>query len=447
MGVGIIQLNFSAYDPVAYPLKYYHDFVGNWPSPRETDMPLGATLHETKLTSLMPTMLGLSQIVPFEYYIEVDPNAKTPCTNDQITITGVWNTTTNNGDDFGFDENYKVVAAFVDANSSDPDFHDPSGTASVISFSSLINADGDIEGTIEVGGLDPGDKIIVEVWLVLQNSIGPSVGGNVQTSLKMAKTSGSCETDDAISTGNQTVPLLQVGDFYTADADLSIIKNDSQDPVRIGTTFSYTLSLTNNGPAVANNITLVDNLSSSNLIVGTITFSSGVWTYEVTDKTITLNTLSLDIGQTVEITIPVTWSLPYTGPTSSTSAGTGGPGTTCSGNLTNSVTVSSITDDPNTTNNSSCEPTNVYCSSGSCIISGPTPVCPSGTYTYSTEVVSGATYVWTISGDGGTFAVTPDINGNTVSVSTSSNCDKEFILQVTVKESSGCEYTCSKTVT
>jgi len=90
------------------------------------------------------------------------------------------------------------------------------------------------------------------------------------------------------------------------------------------------------------------------------------WTHSFDPAThiLTLNTLNLSIQERVYIKIPVIWILPYSGPRhtdGSVPAGTGGTGT-CTGDITNSVTITTtISDDIDLTDSQSCEPTNVYC--------------------------------------------------------------------------------------
>ena len=101
-----------------------------------------------------------------------------------------------------------------------------------------------------------------------------SVTGNVQTSLVSAHTG----TGSTINTGNQTVPLLKVQEFFNSDADLSVIKSDSPDAatnavnltsannidpagLKPGDTFTYTIEAKNNSATtVANGIVVTDTL-------------------------------------------------------------------------------------------------------------------------------------------------------------------------------------------
>src|SRR5918992_2963363 len=47
-----------------------------------------------------------------------------------------------------------------------------------------------------------------------------------------------------------------------AQSDLTITKNDSADPVSVGSEFTYSISVTNNGTDAATNVEVVDTLPS-----------------------------------------------------------------------------------------------------------------------------------------------------------------------------------------
>jgi len=114
----------------------------------------------------------------------------------------------------------------------------------------------------------------------------------------------------------------------TVAADLSITKTDSPDPVIAGSPLTYTLTVTNSGPASASSVSVVDTLPAS------VTFVSAagvLFTCSNAGNTVTCTTPTLGVG-TSTITINVT---------APTTAGT----------IFNSATVSAATPDPNTANN------------------------------------------------------------------------------------------------
>ena len=116
-----------------------------------------------------------------------------------------------------------------------------------------------------VDGVDKNDDIVVEIWVVLQDEIQPGTAGNVPSALEAAYANGG--TQD-VSGGKQTVPLLQVKDFFTATADLSIVKADDPDPVTGGNELTYTITVTNNSTdTVANLVSVSDTLDANTTLV------------------------------------------------------------------------------------------------------------------------------------------------------------------------------------
>jgi uncharacterized protein (TIGR03437 family) len=122
------------------------------------------------------------------------------------------------------------------------------------------------------------------------------------------------------------------GCLDTSSADLSIAKADSPDPVTIGANVIYTLILTNNGAADAQNVTVTDNLPAAVTFVSCGSTGGGVCDGSGNNRTVTF--LALASGSSASITLVVTPNGPA--------------GTT----ITNKATVSSATPDSNTGNNS-----------------------------------------------------------------------------------------------
>lgn len=116
-------------------------------------------------------------------------------------------------------------------------------------------------------------------------------------------------------------------------ADVAIVKTASPEPVDQGTNLTYTLQVTNNGPAVAQNVVVTDPLPSQ------VTYTSSSTTQgscSLSGTTVTCNLGSIGVGGLVIVTINVnaaTFS-------SSTLA-------------TNTATVTASTSDPNLSNNTS----------------------------------------------------------------------------------------------
>jgi uncharacterized repeat protein (TIGR01451 family) len=89
----------------------------------------------------------------------------------------------------------------------------------------------------------------------------------------------------------------------TAVADLSITKTDSPDPVVVGNTLTYTLTMTNSGPSAATNVTVVDDLPD------TVIFGSATPSQESCEESggiVTCNLGHLSPLTSATITISVT---------------------------------------------------------------------------------------------------------------------------------------------
>ena len=227
------------------------------------------------VTSLSPKDMALCQIVPF--FIEITVDGSTAPENGVIHFRPDFLSKTTSGGDFGFDPDIGIYCAFVDQG--EVNHNDPGGDAKVDSYSDVtLDPNGSnerIHGTIQVSGLDDGDVVFVEIWVVLDCYIGPGITGNVQTNFIGAFTGPVGGVLDNISLGNQTVPLLKVKDFFSSDVDLSVYKSDSQDPIAIGSDFWYIIEVFNDWPSIANSIEVIDHLDDAfGVDVNAITFST-----------------------------------------------------------------------------------------------------------------------------------------------------------------------------
>jgi len=166
--------------------------------------PTGSTLDA--LTSLGAEPMALGQIVPFEAVIEVSGGGTGP-EQGTIEFTATWSTHTTSNDDFGYDRNYMVYCAFVDY--ADPGTIDPNYNAKVESYHSVLTEPGDvdeqIQGTFRVSGLDTGDRVIVEIWVVLDSTTPRNFGGTIASDLVSAQKATS--PPESITTGAQTVSI------------------------------------------------------------------------------------------------------------------------------------------------------------------------------------------------------------------------------------------------
>lgn len=259
---GAYSLAFSAADPLLYippvPLPEFHPPVVGGRYDGEGLIP-GAWYTQpggvkTSVESLNPREMALCQIVPFE--IEISVGVGAAAADLPITFVTGWNIDTTNNSPFGYDEAYGVYSAFVDTG--DGSHNDPGGNATVSYTWSVVGDE--IQGVFNVSGLEAGDVVVVEPWLVLDCTLPDKVGGNVQSRLISAQTA----TGDAISTGNQTVPLLQVGQFTSIAVDLNVVKTDDDlfkflyEPFYYDITVSFPLD--GSEDTIANDVVVIDTL-------------------------------------------------------------------------------------------------------------------------------------------------------------------------------------------
>ena len=121
-----------------------------------------------------------------------------------------------------------------------------------------------------------------------------------------------------------------------ANADLSLTKTDSADPADIDQPLTYTLAVTNNGPAGATGVTLIDTLPPETFFLSAA--PPGANCVEVS-RVVTCNLGAIASGATRQVTIQVLIN--------------GEPGAT----ITNNAQVSGAEPDPNMSNNSVMETT------------------------------------------------------------------------------------------
>lgn len=120
-----------------------------------------------------------------------------------------------------------------------------------------------------------------------------------------------------------------------AAADLTISKVDDIDPAPPGTTLTYTIAVTNNGPSVAQNVVVTDNLPAE------VTFVSSSGCAEDPNGVPTCSLGNMNVNQTVSYQVVVNVN------------------NNASGTITNTASVTATTPDPNTSDNTTDEDTTV----------------------------------------------------------------------------------------
>lgn len=144
--------------------------------------------------------------------------------------------------------------------------------------------------------------------------------------------------------------LCAVRAFGQASADLSATKTDSPDPVLPGGTITYTITVHNAGPNAASNVFVGDNVPANTTFVGMQQTSGPGFTFIPpppgplpTDFPLAATLASFPAGATATFTFSVRVDEEVLANTF----------------ITNTVTVSSPTPDPNPANNSDVETTAV----------------------------------------------------------------------------------------
>ncbi len=100
------------------------------------------------------------------------------------------------------------------------------------------------------GNLAPGAAPDITVTVT-----APSTAGTINNTASLA-----ASANDPVGGNNSQTISTTVNPPSIVDADLSISKSDSPDPVSAGGTLTYTVMVANSGPASANNVTVVDTL-------------------------------------------------------------------------------------------------------------------------------------------------------------------------------------------
>ncbi len=216
------SLNWYAADPVVGSAPYLPSYrklgpaslpppeaarlTGRAVDPLRNAVAYGPSANELDaLTSLGGEPMCLGQVVPFEAVIAVDGGPGPE--KGTIEFSASWSTYTTSNDQFGYDKNYMVYCAFVDP--ADPGSIDPHFNARVESYSSrIINPgaiDEKIQGTFRVSGLDTGDRVIVEIWVVLMSTLPGHVGGTIASDLVSAEKA--TIPPEPITTGTKTISI------------------------------------------------------------------------------------------------------------------------------------------------------------------------------------------------------------------------------------------------
>ena len=146
----------------------------------------------------------------------------------------------------------------------------------------------------------------------------------------------STTTTDPVPGNNSATATTTVN----AAADLSLTKTDSPDPVTAGTNITYALTLTNNGPADAQSVSLTDAVPANTTFVSMVQNSGPAFTVITGPATETATIATLASGASATFTLVVTVNA-------------------ASGTITNTANVTSTTPDGVPGNNASTATTTI----------------------------------------------------------------------------------------
>jgi uncharacterized repeat protein (TIGR01451 family) len=198
----------------------------------------------------------------------------------------------------------------------------PATTTFVSATPSQGNCGGTDTVTCNLGSVNKGGSATVTIVVT------PMQAGGISNTANIAANEFDPNLNDNSATQVTTVNA-------PPSADMSITKSDSPDPVTVGSSLTYTITVKNNGPSAATGVTMTDPLP------GTVTFVSATPSQGncTGTATVTCSLGSLSNGASATVTIVVT--------------------PTQAGGISNTTTVTANEADPVTSNNSATEPTTV----------------------------------------------------------------------------------------
>lgn len=182
----------------------------------------------------------------------------------------------------------------------------------------LTHSNGTITGSL--GNMAAGAVIVVKIRVDVKASA-------IGTLLNKAEVSAPDEEYTLNNKDEVEIPVVP-------KVDLAVDKIDSKDPVKPGETFTYTVTVVNNGPSNATGVTVVDTLPASG-----VTYVSSSRAVSVNGRELTYDLGGMASGATVTFTITVQVNQGF------------------SGTLLNEVEVSANEDETTYANNKDTEPT------------------------------------------------------------------------------------------
>lgn len=210
-------------------------------------------------------------------------------------------------------------------------------------------------GTLPLGTITNGSTKTV----LIRGTVAATATGTISNTASVASTTLDPNLSNNSATTTTTVSPL---------ADLSIVKTANPSPVHAGAQLIYTLVITNNGPSTATNIIVTDNVPAC---FSTPEYSTNAGlTWNPWTSSVNIGSLASGLSSTVLLR-----------------------GTVCTNgasSITNTATVSSDTDDPNLSNNTSTTTTNITPVSDLAITkqANPEPVAVGSQLTYTLVITN-----------------------------------------------------------
>lgn len=170
------------------------------------------------------------------------------------------------------------------------------------------------------------------------------------------------------------------------DADLSITKTDSPDPVVQGNNLTYTITVTNNGPLAATNVVVTDNLPAKSDI-DFVSATSAAGSCDMKGNTVTCNLGTLANGATATVTIVV--KAKHSGTLSNTATVASPEDNTPANDSATATTTVTKPGKPNKPVKASCAAPTITGTAGDDVITGTSGADVIVTYTGNDQVFAG----------------------------------------------------------
>ncbi len=221
-----------------------------------------------------------------------------------------------------------------------------SGESNAQAFYGFTPSGSDITATSD--GTDP-TALAAILDTTLQNNGGPTFTHALVNGSPAIDAAPSGPATDQRGVARPQGSAFDIGAFeleQAAGADLSVAVSDTSDPTAIGDSYTYIVTVTNNGPTSATSISAATTLSGASATILSATSSQGSCSISAPTVTCSLGTLANGASATITITVE--------------------PNAT--GTVTASSTVSASETDPSTGNNSASQSTTINNALGCTVI-------------------------------------------------------------------------------